>query len=126
MVVALELSIVGGVDGNVGKSSSSRPGGFGCSGVKLFLKDSDGLDLYVLLDSGSIGSESDGNTCCCCNGGANGGIDEVPSLVIGAMSEGGGVRTFDVPGDVNKDDDDGAETLGDIAANSSSAFLIRS
>lgn len=34
------FSMFGGVDGNGGKSSSSRPGGFGCSGAIFRLKDS--------------------------------------------------------------------------------------
>lgn len=56
--VILEMSIVGGVDGKIGKSSSSRPGGFGCSGVKFFLKESEGLGLYDLFASNEGSAES--------------------------------------------------------------------
>lgn len=40
VLVTLFSTTLGGVDGNGGKSSSSRPGGFGCSGAMFRLKDS--------------------------------------------------------------------------------------
>lgn len=139
----LETFTAGGVDGKVGKSSSSRPGGFGCSGVKLFLKESVGLDLCDLLASnaGSAGSGSDERTCS--------GGDIGASLTV---TTGGGVKTSKHDDDVEDDDDDdedddddddaeeveaggGAGTTDAVdaaavaaatAANSSSAFRIRS
>lgn len=123
---ALETSIVGGVEGNAGKSSSSRPGGFGCSGARLFFKESlGGLGLYAIFVSDSNGSDRDESTC------GDGGI--------GASVTDGGVKTRFVFGDAIKDGGGGTGTpdmLGTAdaaaavaaatAANSSSAFLIKS
>lgn len=120
---ALETSIVGGVEGNAGKSSSSRPGGFGCSGAKVFLKESEGVGLYEASKTGSEGSDE--RAC----GGIGASFIEPTD---------GGVRARFGTGDVSKDDDDvGADTLGiadaaaaavaaATAANSSSAFRIKS
>lgn len=137
VLAALDTSIVGGVDGKVGKSSSSRPGGFGCSEVKLFLKGSEGLGLYDLLasDTGSVESESDERI------GIGGDIGA-------SLTEptGGGVKTskeddedddedddddeeeeeVDGTGTVDADTDIDADAAAATAANSSSAFLIRS
>lgn len=136
MLAALDTSIVGGVDGKVGKSSSSRPGGFGCSEVKLFLKGSEELGLYDLLasDTGSVESESDERI------GIGGDIGA-------SLTEptGGGVKTskededdddvddddeeeeeVDGTGTVDADADIDADAAAATAANSSSAFLIRS
>lgn len=114
------VSIAGGVDGNAGKSSSSRPGGFGCSEAKLFLKESGELwSLYGLVVS-STGSVESERTC------DDDGID---------VSMGGGVKTRLAPGDESKDEGGGTivDVLGTVdavaaatAANSSSAFRIRS
>lgn len=104
----LELSIVGGIEGNAGKSSSSRPGGFGCSGAKVFLKESEGVGLYEASKTGSGGIDGTGAS-----------LDD-------------GVRTT---GDASKDGDVGVGILGiadaaavaaATAASSSSAFRIRS
>lgn len=106
-----------GVDGKEGKSSSSRPGGFGCSGVKLFLKESEGFDLYGLLasDAGSV------ETCS--------GDDS--SLMV---TTGGGVKTSTDDDDDDEEEEeaggagpvDVAAVTAATAANSSSAFRIRS
>lgn len=115
--VARVGGVVGMVDGNVGKSSSSRPGGFGCSGVIFFLNES---ILYGVSTSfaGSAGS----GTC-------DGGGTDV-SIKTGDWSKG-----------VDEDDDDGGSggngggnggvvdataVAAATAANSSSAFRIRS
>lgn len=118
--VARVGGVVGGmVDGNVGKSSSSRPGGFGCSGVMFFLN---GSILYFVPTSfaDSVGSET-------CDGG---GTDV--SIKTGDWSKEEGV---------DEDDDDGGSggngggnggvvdataVAAATAANSSSAFRIRS
>lgn len=122
---ALEASIVGGVEGNAGKSSSSRPGGFGCSGAKVFLKESEGVGLYEASKTGS--EESDARVC------DSGGIG---ASFIELMD--GAVRTRFGTGEVSKDGGDvGVDTvdIADVAAaavaaataaSSSSAFRIRS
>lgn len=101
----LETSIVGGSEGNAGKSSSSRPGGFGCSGAKVFLKESEEVGLYEASETGSEGTDG-----------------------IGASLDDGARTT----GDVSKDDGDvggiadAAAVAAATAASSSSAFRIRS
>jgi len=125
----LETSIVGGVDGKMGKSSSSRPGGFGCSGVKLFLKESEELGLYDLFASNAGSAESGSNERTCSGGDIGASLTELT---------GGGVETnIDDDDDDDEDDDDdddggGAGTADTVtvaaatAANSSSAFRIKS
>lgn len=46
-IALFSTTLDGGVDGNGGKSSSSRPGGFGCSGAMFRLKEDSGKGFLL-------------------------------------------------------------------------------